>query len=105
MITRVVVDDFDIELYREGAEFIRFSAGSATIGSTLDLKLRDGFSITTGQGDELIATKGRYLRDEGLLKVVGPYTFTSPVGRTSGRNALFQVTDDGEILKLDETSG
>lgn len=106
LVSRVLINDLEITLYRGGTLEYTLAAGRATAGSgDREIDFEDGFRLTSSAGQELNARRARWSNDRNRLLVSGDYSLRDGAEVTKGSAAEFILGPEARILILEEATG
>ena len=99
-VSRIVIDDLDIVILREGAGSFTFHAGHAVLGDAEQaMILERGISVEGPSGDRLEAWRGRWDPGKKRLVVTASVVYQQDGEEERGSHATFRFGREGGIHK------
>ncbi len=101
LISRVEIREFGLKVLQTGNEQFTITAKKVTLGlMSQKVLFRDGFSLVSVNGEQLIARKAQWENKRKSLYIKGAYELRGKKGTTTGKGAFFTIDSNGKIKKV-----
>ena len=105
-VSRVLVNDLELALYRDDALEFTLGAERATAGSSEgDIDFEGNFRMTSSGGQRLAAHRARWSNEHNRLRIDGDYRILEGPAEMKGSGSVFLLGPEARILLMEKATG